>query len=93
MQSYHQPLPPSPRLPRQNEIPGAAAVFDPALLKAARHIYRAYYEVHPDYTQRPMGVAISRRTRRGKLIFGDRPVLLPSECFIPLNQIEPDIHS
>ena len=92
MQSYHQPLPPAPRLPKADAIPGAAAIFNPALLKAARHIYRTYYEVHPDDMQRPIGVAISRKTRRGKLIFGDRPVLLPSECFIPLNQIEPDIH-
>jgi hypothetical protein len=79
-------------MPHPDEIPGAAAVYDPAILKAARHIYRTYYEVHPDDMQRPMGVAISRKTRRGKLIFSGPPVLLPSECFIPLDQIEPDIH-
>ncbi len=48
--------------------------------------------MHPDDMQRPMGVAINRRTRRGKLIFSGPPVLLPSECFVPLDQIEPDIH-
>ncbi|NER81312.1 MAG: hypothetical protein F6K42_17445 [Leptolyngbya sp. SIO1D8] len=79
-------------MPKPENISGAAAIYDPALLKAARHIYRTYYEVHPEDIQRPIGVAISRKTRRGKLIFGDRPVLLPSECFIPLAQIEPDIH-
>lgn len=89
--SYNQPLPPAPLPPRHEPI-GMAAVFDPSLLKAARHIYRTYYEVHADDVQRPIGVAIGRKTRRGKLIFGGRPVLLPSECFIPLTQIEPDIH-
>ena len=90
MYSYHQPLPPSPRL-STDELSGAG-IYDPALLKAARHIYRTYYEVHPDDMQRPIGVAISRKNRRGKLIFTGPPVLLPSECFIPLNQIEPDLH-
>ncbi|QQE65146.1 hypothetical protein GFS31_18310 [Leptolyngbya sp. BL0902] len=67
-------------------------VFNPALLKAARQIYRTYYEVHPEDFQRPVGIAISTKTHRGKLIFGERPILLPSECFIPLNQIEPGLH-
>ena len=67
-------------------------VFNPALLKSARQIYRTYYEVHPEEIQRPLGIAISTKTHRGKLIFGERPVLLPSECFIPLNQIEPGLH-
>ncbi|WP_309224612.1 hypothetical protein [Halomicronema sp. CCY15110] len=92
MHSYHQPLPPAPRAHYPDDIAGAAAMFDPALLKAARHIYRTYYEVHPDDMQRPMGVAINRKSRRGKLIFSGPPVLLPSECFVPLEQIEPDIH-
>jgi hypothetical protein len=64
-------------------------VSDPALLKSARQIYRTYYEVHPEDVQRPIGIAISTKTHRGKLIFGDKPVLLPNECFVPLNQIEP----
>ncbi|HIK45171.1 MAG TPA: hypothetical protein IGR64_09820 [Leptolyngbyaceae cyanobacterium M65_K2018_010] len=71
---------------------GLPAVLNPALLKSARQIYRTYYEVHPEDTQRPIGIAISTKTHRGKLIFGDRPVLLPNECFIPLNQIEPGLH-
>jgi hypothetical protein len=33
-------------------------LLDPALLRAARQIYRTYYEVHPELTQRPYGVAI-----------------------------------
>jgi hypothetical protein len=57
-------------------------------LQTARQIYRTYYEVHPEEIQRPIGVAIDRSTHRGKLIFTGKPVLLPRECFVPLNQIE-----
>ena len=59
--------------------------LDPALVMAARQIYLTYYEVHPEQIQ-PIGIAIDRYTHRGKLIFGGRPVLLPQECFIPLEQ-------
>lgn len=94
MQSLQSPYqsapPPSPPLPP--EAHGLPAVLDPALLKAARQIYRTFYEVHPEEMQRPIGVAISRKTHRGKLIFGERPVLLPTERFVPLNQIEPGLH-
>jgi hypothetical protein len=65
-----------------------SALLDPALLQAARYIYQTYYEVHPEQTQRPIGIAIDRYSHRGKLIFGQKPILLPKECFIPLNQIE-----
>lgn len=46
-------------------------LLDPSVLRAARQIYRTYYEVHPEVTQRPFGVAIDRFTHRGKLIFRD----------------------
>jgi hypothetical protein len=65
-----------------------SALLDPSILQAARHIYRTYFEVHPDEVQRPIGIAIDRYSYRGKLIFGQKPVLLPKECFIPLSQIE-----
>jgi hypothetical protein len=68
-----------------------SALLDPSLLQAARSIYRTYYEVHPDELQRPIGVALDRLNLRGKLIFGAKPILLPRECFVPLNQIEPGI--
>lgn len=87
--------PPSAIRDAAPSLPDAAllsTVFNPALLKSARQIYRTYYEVHPDDLQRPVGIAISTKTHRGKLIFGERPVLLPSECFIPLDQIEPGLH-
>jgi hypothetical protein len=65
-----------------------SALLDPTILQTARQIYRTYYEVHPEEIQRPIGVAIDRSTHRGKLIFTGKPVLLPRECFVPLNQIE-----
>lgn len=67
-------------------------LLDPAILRAARQIYRTYLEVHPNLTQRPTGVAIHRATYRGKLIFLDKPVLLPQECFVPFSQIETEIY-
>lgn len=70
----------------------SASMLDPALLRAARHIYRTYYEVHPEVIKRPIGVAIGRTNRRGKLIFGPKPILLPHESFIPLTQLEPGLH-
>lgn len=86
-----QPRPAAPQ-----EIPpdpvGYSALLDPGLLQSARDIYRAYYEVHPDESRRPIGLAIDRYTHRGKLIFGVKPVLLPQECFIPLDQIEADLY-
>lgn len=68
-----------------------SVLLDPELIKAARHIYHTFYEVHPEVVQRPIGVAIGRLTRRGKLVFGDKPVLLPQECFVPFSQIEPSL--
>jgi hypothetical protein len=67
-------------------------LLDPALLRAARQIYRTYYEVHPEVTQRPFGVAIDRYTHRGKLIFRNKPILLPQECFVPFSQLEAEIY-
>lgn len=67
-------------------------LLDPAILRAARHIYRVYYEVHPEVTQRPYGVAIDRYTHRGKLIFRSKVILLPQECFVPYSQLEAEIY-
>jgi hypothetical protein len=83
-----------PIIPAESSIEegSLAALLDPSLLQAARNIYRTFYEVHPDEVQRPLGVAIDRFSLRGKLIFNGKPVLLPKECFIPINQIEPGLH-
>lgn len=82
------PAAPPPASAESIESVSFSALVDPALLQAARYIYQTYYEVHPEQTQRPIGIAIDRYSGRGKLIFGQKPILLPKECFIPLNQIE-----
>jgi hypothetical protein len=61
-------------------------LFTPTILSAARSIYQAYVETHGDQ-QRPYGVAIDRYTFRGQLIFAEQPVLLPHECFVPLERL------
>ncbi|MFB2836312.1 hypothetical protein [Floridanema evergladense] len=68
------------------------ALPDPGILKAARNIYRLYYEVHPNVSQRPLGVVINRKNYRGKLIFSQKIVLLPTECFVPFNEIESELY-
>ncbi|XWK87425.1 MAG: hypothetical protein U7127_25025 [Phormidium sp.] len=65
---------------------------DPGILKAARNIYRLYYEVHPNVSQRPLGVVINRNNYRGKLIFSQKFVLLPTECFVPFKEIESELY-
>ncbi|HEY9891543.1 MAG TPA: hypothetical protein V6D37_07020 [Candidatus Sericytochromatia bacterium] len=67
-------------------------LLDPSVLRAARQIYHTYYEVHPELTQRPYGVAIDRFTYRGKLIFRSKVILLPQECFVPFSQLEAEIY-
>jgi hypothetical protein len=64
------------------------ALIDPAIIRAAGKIYHTYCEVHPEIIGQPSGVAIHRLNHRGKVIFTHSPVLLPEECFVPLNQIE-----
>ncbi|BAD80348.1 hypothetical protein syc2158_d [Synechococcus elongatus PCC 6301] len=60
------------------------------LLREARKIYRAYFAAHPDSEQRPVGVALNRRSGRGDVVFGRRPILLPQEFFVPLDQLQAD---
>lgn len=67
---------------------GLSSLLDPAILQAARQIYRTYYEVHVEQVQRPIGVVIHRENHRGQLVFGQKPILLPQECFVPMNLIE-----
>jgi hypothetical protein len=68
--------------------PNQTALIDPAVIKAAGQIYHTYSQVHPEIIGQVSGVAISRTTYRGKVIFTQQPILLPQECFIPLQQIE-----
>lgn len=67
-------------------------LLDPSILKAARKIYRAYLEVHPEHSQRPLGVALDRFTYRGQVIFAGKPILLPDECFVPFEQMESEMY-
>lgn len=76
--------------PAQSSLP--PYLMDPSLLRAARHLYRQFYEVHPDVVDRPLGIAINRYNYRGKLIFGKRPILLPQECLIPFEQIQSELY-
>ena len=64
---------------------------DPTLIKAARRIYRTYCKIHSKLKKQPFGVAINKDTLRGYLIFKDKPILLPGECFIRLNEIEAEV--
>ena len=66
--------------------------FDPTLIKAARKIYRTYCNLHSQLNKKPFGVAIDRETYKGQLVFRERPILLPGECFIHINQIESEIY-
>ena len=66
-------------------------LLDPKLLRAAREIYRTYYQICTNRNQQPLGVVINRYTGRGQLVFGSNPVLLPNEYFVPVNQLESEI--
>ena len=66
--------------------------LDMALLNAARSIYEIYCEVQTDILRQPSGIAINGATYRGKPVFGNSPILLPGECFIPMAQIDPELY-
>ncbi|MEM8602549.1 MAG: hypothetical protein AAGF24_01775 [Cyanobacteria bacterium P01_H01_bin.121] len=76
----------------QQGSPSIPSLIDPALLRAAREIYRQFYEANASSPQRPIGIALNRYNYRGKLIFGRKPVLLPEECFIPFEQIQTELY-
>ena len=65
---------------------------DPTLIKAARNIYRNYCNLNMPAENRPMGVIINRDSHRGQLTFKPKPILLPGERFISLQQIEAETH-
>ena len=62
--------------------------FDPSLIKAARNIYRNYCNLNISTEHKPRGIVINRDSHRGQLSFNLKPILLPRECFIPIQQIE-----
>ncbi len=70
------------------QSPYFPVLIDPALMKAALQVYRAYCQAHPSAAKRPTGVAVNQLTYQGKVLFSSHPVLLPQEYFIPLSQLE-----
>jgi hypothetical protein len=68
------------------EIP---ILLDPTVLRAARRIYCT---LNSRVSKRPFGVAINRDNHRGQLIFNNKPILLPGECFVPIKQIESEAY-
>lgn len=62
-------------------------VLSPVIVMAARNIYQAYVRTHGS-RQTPLGVALDRYTLRGQIIFASQPVLLPHECFVPMQDID-----
>jgi hypothetical protein len=66
-------------------------ILDPAIIRAARQVYRTYCVLNAKITRRPSGVAIDKDSYRGQLIFKTKPILLPGECFVPLKQLEAEI--
>ncbi|BAQ62236.1 hypothetical protein GM3708_2642 [Geminocystis sp. NIES-3708] len=71
---------------------GVPDLLDPNILKSARAIYQTYCHFHVKLAKPPIGVAIDRKTHRGQLLFTKRPILLPWENFIPINQIESETY-
>jgi hypothetical protein len=65
--------------------------LDSTLVRFARQIYRTYCAHHSRMTRRPLGVAINRQTRRGQVIFGIQPILLPAERFVSFDQLESEM--
>lgn len=61
--------------------------LSPTLLRAAQSIYNNYCQTH-SLKQLPLGIAIDRDTYRGHLIFVNKPILLPQECFVPLAELD-----
>ncbi len=66
--------------------------LDPTLVQAAKKIYRTYCNLHSQMTKRPFGVAIDKDTYRGQLVFREKPILLPGECFVNINQLEAEAY-
>ena len=62
-------------------------MLSPVIVKAAKAIYEMHVETHGTARRTPMGIALDRYTYRGQLIFCEQPILLPHECFVPLQEI------
>ncbi len=62
-------------------------MLSPVIVKAAKAIYEMHVETHGTSRRVPTGIALDRYTFRGQLLFCEQPILLPHECFVPLQEI------
>jgi len=75
----------------QGDFSDIPLLLDPKLLRMARRIYRSYCVLHPRSSRQPLGIAIHKETHRGQLMFNNKPILLPGECFVPVKQLETEV--
>jgi hypothetical protein len=60
------------------------ALQDPAVIDAARGLYEYYVYTHQIRSKEPVGVVVHQFSGRSQLSFRPEQVLLPEECFVPL---------
>ncbi len=60
------------------------ALQDPAVINAARDLYETYLDIHQSRSKEPVGVVVHQYSGRSQLSFRPAQVLLPEECFVPL---------
>ncbi len=60
------------------------ALQDPAVINTARDLYEAYLDIHQSRSKEPVGVVVHQFSGRSQLSFRPAQVLLPEECFVPL---------
>jgi hypothetical protein len=75
-----------------NDPDSVTILIDPAILRVAQSLYRAYYEITENRVDQPIGVAVDRFTYRGQLVFGPKPILLPEESFVPISALEDSMY-
>jgi len=87
-----------PRFQPQNRpgvaspAPDAPHVLEPDLIRAARLSYYEYVAAMPAIgaTDRPIGIAVNRISHRAKVVFRQKPLLLPQEYFVPAHLVDPN---
>jgi hypothetical protein len=80
------------REPERQETPQSDQNgLNPDVLQAARQVYRVYLQVHARQMRRPAGVIVNPLTHQSWLIFSSRPILLPGEQFIAVDNIDSEL--
>lgn len=72
-----------------DELP---SFVDSGLFRTAQVIYRDFQTARPDFSKRPTGIVVDRVSHRGKPVFTQNPALLPTEDFVPVEQLDPKVH-